>query len=214
MRSCRLRRNRSSALFDSTWLQPWLRRRATCMAKCRASSQAAEFRRSLLVASGVFSVKQQTAAEWTYVEGALGRWRPPASEVCIQSLTSYSDQAGCGDLYYGDPCHFFDLCKTRSQTRHLAARLRALRFTILIRTEPVPVRAHDGVIAGAATSSGQSGKQLGGRIWPLRHRGFAAAALVLVHRDNGCSALGQYRSLVLSQFFRPGELQTRSLSRF
>lgn len=95
-----------------------------------------------LVASGVFNVRQTCdAGEWTdYVVETLRAVRRLATRgFSFNMLTSYSDRDRMRpDLYYGDPCFFFDLCK-REFSSHVALRhdYGLWEFTVLVRSEPV-----------------------------------------------------------------------------
>jgi SAM-dependent methyltransferase len=75
------------------------------------------------VASGIFNVKMDVSAEdWrTYVLTTLGTIaRLSARGFAFNMLTAYSDPDKMrDDLYYGDPCFFFDHCK-RHYSRHVA----------------------------------------------------------------------------------------------
>jgi SAM-dependent methyltransferase len=92
----------------------------------------------LALASGVFNVKLDAGeAEWTEyvmhtldVLGRLGR-----SGFAFNMLTSYSDADRMRpDLYYGDPCRFFDHCKrTFSKQVALLHDYGLYEFTILVR---------------------------------------------------------------------------------
>ena len=90
------------------------------------------------LASGVFNVRLDVGeAEWTEyvmhtlgVLGLLGR-----SGFAFNMLTSYSDAERMRlDLYYGDPCRFFDHCKrTFSKQVALLHDYGLYEFTILVR---------------------------------------------------------------------------------
>jgi|SRR5579864_6893894 len=75
------------------------------------------------VASGIFNVKLDVTREtWeSYVLDTLhklARWS--VKGFAFNALTSYSDPERMrGDLYYGDPCFFFDYCK-RNFSRNVA----------------------------------------------------------------------------------------------
>lgn len=93
------------------------------------------------VASGVFNVKQRADAdEWTeYVVATLRRLDTLATRgFAFNMLTSYSDREKMRpDLYYGDPCFYFDLCR-RAFSRHVALRhdYGLWEFTVIVRSEP------------------------------------------------------------------------------
>lgn len=92
------------------------------------------------VASGVFNVKQQASdLEWKqYVMESLEKMAARSKlGFAFNLLTSYSDPARMrADLYYGDPCDFFDFCKTRF-SRHVALLhdYGLYEFTILVRLQ-------------------------------------------------------------------------------
>jgi SAM-dependent methyltransferase len=93
------------------------------------------------VASGVFNVKQQAShAEWQpYVGDCLQKMANVSRRgFAFNLLTTYSDPDRMrSDLYYGDPCYFFDYCKTRF-SRHvgLLHDYGLYEFTILVRLSP------------------------------------------------------------------------------
>jgi len=90
------------------------------------------------VASGIFNVKQDIdSAEWRdYVVETLDDLATLGMHgFAFNMLTSYSDADKMRrDLYYGDPCEFFDLCK-RSYSRDVALLhdYGLYEFTILVR---------------------------------------------------------------------------------
>lgn len=90
------------------------------------------------LASGVFNVKLDTPAdEWTdYVSQTLVVLdRLGRRGFAFNMLTSYSDADRMrADLYYGDPLHFFDLCK-RSFSKQVALLhdYGLYEFTMLVR---------------------------------------------------------------------------------
>jgi SAM-dependent methyltransferase len=92
------------------------------------------------VASGIFNVKLDTDDEdWTaYVLATLDMMNDHSSRgFAFNMLTSYSDPERCrDDLYYGDPGHFFDLCR-RSYARNIALHhdYGLWEWTILVRKE-------------------------------------------------------------------------------
>jgi hypothetical protein len=90
------------------------------------------------VASGIFNVKLDTdTAAWeTYVRHTLSAVDALSTRgFSFNMLTSYSDADRMrGDLYYGDPCIFFDLCKrTFSKQVALLHDYGLYEFTILVR---------------------------------------------------------------------------------
>ncbi len=92
------------------------------------------------LASGVFNVKQEASSEkWqVYILETLGKMMALARKgLAFNLLTAYSDRNRMRDnLYYGDPCFFFDYCKTKF-SRHVALLhdYGLYEFTILIRIE-------------------------------------------------------------------------------
>jgi SAM-dependent methyltransferase len=96
--------------------------------------QAADF----TVASGIFNVKLDTPLDdWTsYVMNTLDALDRLGNRGCaFNMLTSYSDRDRMrADLYYGDPCLFFDHCKTKfSKQVALLHDYGLYEFTILVR---------------------------------------------------------------------------------
>jgi SAM-dependent methyltransferase len=92
------------------------------------------------IASGVFNVKHQAPAqEWKdYVLATLGKMVALSRKGCaFNLLTGYSDPARMrDDLYYADPCFFFDFCKTRFCRKvALLHDYELYEFTILMRME-------------------------------------------------------------------------------
>lgn len=90
------------------------------------------------LASGVFNVKLDTPeAEWAeYVILSLATLdRLGQSGFAFNMLTSYSDPERMRpDLYYGDPCRFFDHCKRNfSKQVALLHDYGLHEFTILVR---------------------------------------------------------------------------------
>jgi SAM-dependent methyltransferase len=75
------------------------------------------------VASGVFNVKQGVPAEeWQrYAEATIDELARVGSRgFAFNMLTSYSEPEKMRpDLYYGDPTHYFELCRAR-YGRHVA----------------------------------------------------------------------------------------------
>jgi SAM-dependent methyltransferase len=92
------------------------------------------------VASGVFNVKLDAEPDaWRdYVLGTLDRLDELSKRgFSFNMLTSYADADRMRpDLYYGDPCFFFDHCKRR-YSRHIALLhdYGLWEFTILVRRE-------------------------------------------------------------------------------
>lgn len=97
-------------------------------------SRAADF----LIASGVFNVKQQYAApEWEeYVAVTLADMdRASRKGFAFNCLTAYSDpELMRDDLFYADPCRYFDLCK-RLYSRQVALLhdYGLYEFTVIVR---------------------------------------------------------------------------------
>ena len=90
------------------------------------------------LASGIFNVKLDTPIDdWTeYVMHTLEHLdRLGGRGFAFNMLTSYSDADRMrADLYYGDPCHFFDHCKrTFSKQVALLHDYGLYEFTILVR---------------------------------------------------------------------------------
>jgi SAM-dependent methyltransferase len=104
------------------------------IATSEAELEVADF----ALASGVFNVKLDTPGdEWTkYVADTLGVLdRLGRRGFAFNMLTSYSDADRLrADLYYGDPCLFFDLCK-RSFSKQVALLhdYGLYEFTMLVR---------------------------------------------------------------------------------
>jgi cyclopropane fatty-acyl-phospholipid synthase-like methyltransferase len=92
------------------------------------------------VASGVFNLKGPIPDEtWTqYVCDTLEKIdRLSKKGFAFNLLTKYSDAEKMrSDLYYGDPCFYFDLCK-RLYARNIALlhNYRQYEFTILVHKE-------------------------------------------------------------------------------
>lgn len=90
------------------------------------------------VASGIFNIRLDASdAEWsTYVLDTLQHFNQLSRKgFAFNMLTSYSDaEYKRPDLYYGDPCFYFDFCK-----RNFALNVALLHdyqlydFTILVR---------------------------------------------------------------------------------
>jgi SAM-dependent methyltransferase len=92
------------------------------------------------VASGVFNVKQEApATEWRdYILETLRRMAGLSKRgFAFNLLTSYSDPDRMREyLYYGNPCFFFDFCKTQiSRQVALLHDYGLYEFTILARME-------------------------------------------------------------------------------
>jgi SAM-dependent methyltransferase len=90
------------------------------------------------VASGIFNVKLNVSSEqWTrYVLDTLDRLdRISLAGFGFNMLTSYSDPNRMRpDLYYGDPCFFFDYCKKKYSLQVALLHDYGLyEFTILVR---------------------------------------------------------------------------------
>ena len=108
---------------------------------CRfTSDEAALERADVTVASGIFSVKlANDAADWkAYILETLDRLAAlSAHAFSFNMLTSYSDADRMRpDLYYADPCFFFDHCK-RNYSRQVAVLhdYGLYEFTILVRKD-------------------------------------------------------------------------------
>lgn len=90
------------------------------------------------VASGIFNVRLGTPEdEWKrYVAATIEALdRAGTKGFAFNCLTAYSDADRMRpDLYYGDPCHYFDLCK-RSYSRQvvLLHDYGLYEFTIIVR---------------------------------------------------------------------------------
>jgi SAM-dependent methyltransferase len=109
--------------------------------RCSFVSQLAEVPQvDYTLASGVFNVKQEApASEWRdYILETLRKMAALSRRgLAFNLLTSYSDPDRMRDyLYYGDPCFFFDFCKTQ-MSRHVALLhdYGLYEFTILVRME-------------------------------------------------------------------------------
>ena len=90
------------------------------------------------IASGIFNVKlSQSNEEWKYyLFNTLDTLNECSSTgFSFNCLTSYSDQEKMrNDLYYGDPCEIFDLCKRKySKEVSLLHDYGLYEFTILVR---------------------------------------------------------------------------------
>lgn len=90
------------------------------------------------VASGLFNVRQNTPiADWeAFILSVLDDLdRHSRLGFAFNCLTSYSDPDRMkAELYYGDPCHYFNLCKRR-YSRHVALLhdYGLYEFTLLVR---------------------------------------------------------------------------------
>jgi SAM-dependent methyltransferase len=90
------------------------------------------------LASGIFNVRQQRAdADWQqYVTATLATMdRVSTKGFAFNCLTSYSDTDKMKpELFYGDPCFYFDLCK-RAYSRHVALLhdYGLFEFTLIVR---------------------------------------------------------------------------------
>jgi SAM-dependent methyltransferase len=99
-------------------------------------SRAADY----AVASGIFNVRlRHDDATWqAHVLGVLAEMdRSSRLGFAFNCLTSYADADRMrSDLYYADPCFYFDLCK-RSYSRHVALLhdYGLYEFTIIVRKE-------------------------------------------------------------------------------
>lgn len=92
----------------------------------------------VIIASGIFNVRLGFAADdWQgYIEKSIRAFAQQAEQgFAFNCLTSYSDKdRQRADLFYADPCHFFDLCK-RSFSRNVALLhdYDLYEFTMLVR---------------------------------------------------------------------------------
>lgn len=97
------------------------------------------------VASGVFNLKlEATEADWQrYVLEVIGDLAGLVRRgFAFNVLTSYSDPPLMrADLYYADPCFYFDYCK-RHFSRHVALLhdYGLYEFTVIVRYEDPPKR--------------------------------------------------------------------------
>lgn len=92
------------------------------------------------VASGIFNVKLATPmADWqAYILATMNELaRLSRHGFAFNMLTSYSDADRMRpDLYYGDPCYYFDHCKRQySKSVALLHDYGLYEFTILVRLE-------------------------------------------------------------------------------
>jgi len=99
---------------------------------------APKTRADYCVASGVFNMKlNHSPGEWQeYVESMLEAMSAACERgFSFNCLTGYSDPEKMrADLYYADPCYFFDLCKKKySRNVALLHDYDLYEFTILVR---------------------------------------------------------------------------------
>lgn len=98
-------------------------------------------RAGFAVASGIFNVRLDTPLEgWERrIEATLDLLHEGTTHgFAFNCLTTYSDPPRRKDyLYYGDPCHYFDLCKRR-YSRNVALRhdYGLFEFTVVVRKDP------------------------------------------------------------------------------
>lgn len=91
-----------------------------------------------VVSSGIFNVSLHNGpSEWdSYVKNTLQAMNSSSIRgLAFNCLTSYSDpECRREDLYYGDPCYWFDYCK-RSFSRNVSLLhdYELYEFTILVR---------------------------------------------------------------------------------
>jgi SAM-dependent methyltransferase len=90
------------------------------------------------IASGIFNVKlSKSNKEWKdYILNTLDILNGSSSSgFSFNCLTSYSDKEKMRkDLYYGDPCEFFDLCKRKySKEVSLLHDYGLFEFTIVVK---------------------------------------------------------------------------------
>lgn len=95
------------------------------------------------VASGIFNVRLETpVAAWEkHVEDTLDALHAHTTRgFAFNCLTSYSDpEKRRSDLYYGDPCRYFDLCKRRyAKDVSLLHDYGLYEFTVLVKKNPAP----------------------------------------------------------------------------
>lgn len=104
------------------------------------SDEAALEPADVVVASGIFGVKLGVSrGDWAdYVADTLAKLdRLSRRGFAFNMLTSYSDPDRMRpDLFYGDPCVYFDLCK-RTFSRHVAVLhdYGLYEFTVLVRKD-------------------------------------------------------------------------------
>ena len=108
---------------------------------CRWTSERDEREKyDYVVASGILNVKlDRTETEWSdYVRQILGQLNAAASKgFAFNILTKYSDAEFMkNNLYYADPCYYFDYCKKHfSRYVSLVHDYPLYEFTILVRKE-------------------------------------------------------------------------------
>ncbi|AYG46028.1 class I SAM-dependent methyltransferase [Pseudomonas sp. Leaf58] len=105
-----------------------------CFEVAESASRQADY----AVASGIFNVCQATPrATWeAYIADVLRTMDACSRKgFAFNCLTSYSDPPFMRDyLYYGDPCFYFDLCKTTySREVALLHDYGLYEFTLLVR---------------------------------------------------------------------------------
>jgi len=98
-------------------------------------------RAGFAVASGIFNVRLDTpTAEWErHIAATLDLLHEGTSRgFAFNCLTAYSDPPKRRpDLYYGDPCFYFDLCKRRyARNVALLHDYGLYEFTLLVRKQP------------------------------------------------------------------------------
>jgi len=105
---------------------------------CFIQSERQLHRADYVVESGIFNVKlSTTAATWTrHVIRTLDMMNSLAKKgLAFNMLTKYSDPEFMReDLYYADPCYFFDYCKKKySKNVALLHDYEIYDFTIIVR---------------------------------------------------------------------------------
>jgi hypothetical protein len=114
------------------------RSRCVGMAEATFDVGAVPSERDYCLASGIFNVRAGAPSDlWeAHVANVLVAMdRASAYGFAFNCLTSYSDPERVrADLYYGDPCKWFDFCK-RSFSRNVALLhdYGLYEFTILVR---------------------------------------------------------------------------------
>jgi hypothetical protein len=110
-------------------------------ARCRVVSSEEDLEPAdYTIASGVFNVRLDTpTGEWReYVVHTIERLSALSRRgFAFNMLTAYCDAEYMrDDLYYGDPCAFFDLCKRyHSKQVALLHDYGLYEFTVLVRLE-------------------------------------------------------------------------------
>jgi hypothetical protein len=106
---------------------------------CKFTTSLSELKPAdYVIASGIFNIKLHISNEsWTdYVVENLGRMNALCTKgFSFNLLTKYSDPEHMrADLYYADPCYFFDHCK-RYYSRNVALLhdYNLYDFTIIVR---------------------------------------------------------------------------------